>query len=246
MHCLFVLYFFISNLDLIPNFCLLFVVPPPRNVPSALKSMLLKGKEFCPIFAFTNPGSLGPNRLGECTQQISECTNSLRFYWTCNFRSYISLPTLQQSNKQILFIMTQSLQSLYLSKYYRRGRYLHALPSQNASHRLLLPAWRHFSFPRDTHGKPCAQPGGSPRGHPWPMTVRSQGRNLNPSEGPDGFEFISQGQQETHFCSGSPFFLLFALQATLRETRPKDSRNLHLGFLYHGKSVKKCNFYTLL
>lgn len=200
MHCLFVLYFFIFNLDLIPNFVLLSVIPPPWNVPSALKSMLLKGKEFCPIFAFMEPRFSRAQQISECTQQISECTNSLRSYWTWNFRSYISLPTLQQSNKQILFIMTQSLQFLYLSKYYRRGRYLYALMELvNASHRLLLPAWRHFSFPRDTHGKPVHNLEVCPWGHPWPMTVRSQWRNLNPSEGPDGFEFISQGQHENTF-----------------------------------------------
>lgn len=209
MHCLFVLYFFIFNLDLIPNFVLLSVIPPPWNVPSALKSMLLKGKEFCPIFAFMEPRFSRAQQISECTQQISECTNSLRSYWTWNFRSYISLPTLQQSNKQILFIMTQSLQFLYLSKYYRRGRYLYALMQLvNASHRLLLPAWRHFSFPRDTHGKPVHNLEVCPWGHPWPMTGAS-GEILTPLKVQMGLSSSAKDNMKTHFYSGSPFFLLF-------------------------------------
>lgn len=101
-----------------------------------------------------------------------------------------------------------------LSKYYQRGRYLYALMQLvNASHRFLLPAWRCFSFPRDTHGNPMHKLEVCPWGHPWSMTVRSQWINLllipekddskmsftNSSEGPDGFEFISQGQHENTF-----------------------------------------------
>ena len=187
--------------------------------------MLLKGKEFCPILCFTEPRISQAQQISECTQLIiSECTNSLRSYWTCNFRSYISLPTLQQSNKHILYIITQSFQSLYLFKYYRRGRYLYALMQLvNASHRLLLPAWRHFSFPRDTHGNPMHNLEVCPWGHPWSMTVRSQWINpllspeedgsemsfTNPSEGPEGFEFISQGQHENTFLFWFSLFLLF-------------------------------------
>lgn len=236
MHCLFVLYLFISNLDLIPNSVYCLSPPNPEMFLLPWKVCFWKEKNFVLFLAFIEPRisqaqiSECIQQISECTQLIGECTNSLRSYWTCNFRSYISLPTLQKSNKHILYIMTQSLQSI---QYYQRGRYLYA-PMQlvNASHRFLLPAWRCFSFLRDTHGNPMHKLEVCPWGHPWSMTVRSQWINLllipekddsemsftNSSEGPDGFEFISQGQHE------NTFLFWFSLLPSLLLCKPPPGR----------------------
>lgn len=118
MHCLFVLYLFISNLDLIPNSVYCLSPPNPEMFLLPWKVCFWKEKNFVLFLAFIEPRisqaqiSECTQQISECTQLISECTNSLRSYWTCNFRSYISLPTLQKSNKHILYIMTQSLQSI--------------------------------------------------------------------------------------------------------------------------------------
>lgn len=193
--------------------------PTPAPKPSSCsKKYAPKRKSYALFFAFTEP-RISSALHRELNVQISwDSTEDVTLDLTFLFPHYNSITSASVSQYTISSVspLTPSPARLAVPSSFEE---LH-VRAENASHRLLHPAWRLPLFHRQGHSwEPYTQPGVvSMRS---PLTNDRQGPvdqyfllrkmglryiSLDPSHSPGGIEFVGRDNMKTHPCFGDPFF----------------------------------------